>query len=48
MNGELIRIKAKVVENENGGRAIIGGKKIIEIKGLWTMKELQNLLGRLK
>lgn len=46
-NDIIIKVKAKVAENEN--RSFLrNNKKVIEIKGSWTMKELQSLLGRLK
>ena len=49
MQGHEIRVKARVVENESRkGIAILGNRRIIEIKGVWTMDELRQLLGRLK
>jgi len=41
-------IKAQVVETESGkGSALIGKKRIIEIKGKWTAAELAELLKKL-
>ena len=42
MNGHEIKIRARVVENgSRKGIALIGNKKIIEIKGVWTAEELK-------
>ena len=43
--GKKVVIKAQVVETESGkGSALIGQKRIIEIKGVWTAAELADLL----
>ena len=40
-----VMVKAQVVETESGkGSALIGQKRIIEIKGVWTAAELADLL----
>ena len=43
--GKKVVVKAQVVETESGkGSALIGQKRIIEIKGVWTAAELADLL----